>query len=105
MLPSSDSSDVARASAMCLRAAALMAITFGMTNSQFTAWRRVVGRFLNNQRFGTSAPKEENGFVPGRIVSSGPPRRNIRGKSINNFNVRKIGGFQIEYRSAHHKSS
>src|SRR5215207_2482758 len=85
---------------MCLRAAALMAITFGMTNSQFTAWRRVVGRFLVNERFGMSARQKENGFVQGRIVSSRRPRRNIRGENKNDFNKRKIGGFQRRKSSA-----
>jgi hypothetical protein len=41
-----------------------------------------------------SAPKGKNGFVQGRIVSSQPPRRNIRGENKNDFNKDKIGGFQ-----------
>jgi hypothetical protein len=48
---------------------------------------------LMRQRFGMSAPKAENGFVPKRIVSSRLARRNIRGKIINIFNVRKKPGF------------
>src|SRR4051812_33573728 len=42
-----------------------------------------------------SAREAENGFMPGRFVSSHRPRRNIRGKNKNDFNMRKIGGFQI----------
>jgi hypothetical protein len=53
-------------------------------------WSKVLMR----QRFGMSAPKAENGFVPKRIVSSRSERRNIRGKNVNNFNVRKIRAFQ-----------
>jgi hypothetical protein len=45
-----------------------------------------------SQRFGTSAPKGKNGFMPGRIVSSRAGRRNIQGKNVNIFNMRKIGG-------------
>jgi hypothetical protein len=33
-----------------------------------------------------SARKAENGFVYGRIVSSPPPRRNIRAGNVSNFN-------------------
>jgi hypothetical protein len=39
-----------------------------------------------SHRFGTSAPKAENGFVPRQIVSSGLTRRNIWGKKLSNFN-------------------
>src|SRR6185312_12215574 len=46
-------------------------------------------------RFWMSARKAENGFLDGRIVSSGPARRNIRGKIVNIFNVRKMPGFQM----------
>ncbi len=34
-----------------------MAITFGMTGSQFAVWRRFVGRIIVNVRYGMSAPK------------------------------------------------
>jgi hypothetical protein len=46
-------------------------------------------------RFGMSAPKAENGFLAGRIVSSGPLRRNIQGEIVNIFNARKMPQFQI----------
>jgi hypothetical protein len=45
-------------------------------------------------RFGMSAPKAENGFLGGRIVSSGPLQRNIRGEIVNNFNAWKMPQFQ-----------
>jgi hypothetical protein len=51
-------------------------------------------------RFGMSAPKAENGFLAGRIVSSGPLRRNIRGEIVNIFNARKMPQFQIAKSSA-----
>jgi hypothetical protein len=41
-------------------------------------------------RFGMSAPKAENGFLAGRIVSSGRLRRNSQGEIVNNFNARKM---------------
>jgi hypothetical protein len=44
------------------------------------------------QRFGMSAPKAENGFVPKRIVSSRREGRNIRSKNANLFNVWKNAG-------------
>jgi hypothetical protein len=40
-----------------------------------------------SHRFGTSAPKAENGFVAGQIVSSARVRRNIRDKKPNDFNA------------------
>jgi hypothetical protein len=43
-----------------------------------------LAKLIVSQRFGTSARKGENGFMPGRIVSSRRLRRNIReGKSSN----------------------
>jgi hypothetical protein len=36
----------------------------------------LLGKLLVSQRFGTSARKEENGFMRRRIVSSPHPRRN-----------------------------
>src|SRR5271165_4503347 len=80
---------------MLWRAAALMAITFCMTGSR---WRRLcgvsLGKTLISQRFGTSARKGKNGFMPERIVSSQAPRRNIQGKNVNYFNEAKTGGLQ-----------
>jgi hypothetical protein len=51
-------------------------------------------------RFGMSAPKAENGFLGGRIVSSGPLRRNIQGEIVNIFNAWKMPQFQIGKSSA-----
>jgi hypothetical protein len=51
-------------------------------------------------RFGMSAPKAENGFLGGRIVSSGPSRRNIQGEIVNIFNTWKMPQFQIGKSSA-----
>jgi hypothetical protein len=51
-------------------------------------------------RFGMSAPKAENGFLAGRIVSSRPLRRNIQGEIVNIFNVRKMPRFHIDKSSA-----
>jgi hypothetical protein len=51
-------------------------------------WSKVLMR----QRFGMSAPKAENGFVPKRIVSSRREGRNIRSKNANLFNVWKNAG-------------
>ena len=62
------------------RAAALMAMTFCMTGSQFALGGASLGGLLVSHRFGMSARKAENGFVQGRIVSSQRPRRNIRAK-------------------------
>jgi hypothetical protein len=47
-------------------------------------------KLLMSQRFGTSAPSAENGFVGPRIVSSRHFRRNTRGKNVNIFKMRKI---------------
>src|SRR6266481_4876423 len=76
---------------MLWRAAALMAITFCMTVSLPPLVRRSLGRLLTSQRFGTSAPTGENGFMPERIVSSRALRRNIQGENVNYFNERKVG--------------
>jgi hypothetical protein len=51
-------------------------------------------------RFGMSAPKAENGFLAGRIVSSGPLRRNIQGEIVNIFNAWKMPQFQAGKSSA-----
>src|ERR1700687_918512 len=48
-----------------------------------------------SQRFGTSARQAENGFMPGRIVSSQPRRRNNRRRNANSSNESKIGGDRI----------
>jgi hypothetical protein len=50
-------------------------------------------------RFWMSARKAENGFLGGRIVSLPPAGRNIRGKIVNIFNVRKMPGFQMRKNS------
>jgi hypothetical protein len=49
-------------------------------------------KLLMSQRFGTSAPSAENGFVAPRIVSSRRFRRNTHGGNVNIFKMRKIGG-------------
>jgi hypothetical protein len=51
-------------------------------------------------RFGMSAPKAENGFLGGRIVSSEPLRRNIQGEIVNIFNAWKMPQFQTAKSSA-----
>src|SRR5690242_1028960 len=104
MLSRSISSDVPRASAMCLRAAALMAITFDMTGSQFAVSGVSLRGLLVKQRFGMSTRKGKNGFVRERFVSSRSLRRNIRGENKNDFNKRKIGGFQRTESSCFHHS-
>src|SRR5215472_6350526 len=48
-------------------------------------------KLLMSQGFQTSARKEKNGFMRGRIVSSWPWPRNRRGEIVNIFNARKIG--------------
>ncbi len=62
MLSSSISSDVARAAAIVLRAAALMAITFVMTGSQFAVRRRFVGRIVSQATFRDVCAKREKWF-------------------------------------------
>src|SRR6185312_9815951 len=81
---------------MLWRAAELMAMTFCMTGSQMSPLGPALryAKVLMRQRFGMSARKAENGFVPKRIVSLAPPRRNIRGKIVNIFNVGKMPGFR-----------
>jgi hypothetical protein len=66
-----------------------MAMTFGMDLAPRSAatggvsWPEV----LISHRFGTSAPKAENGFVAGQIVSSELSRRNIQDEKPWNFNA------------------
>src|SRR6476646_5295914 len=102
MLSRSISSDIVRAAVIDLRAAALMAMTFGMTGSQFAVSEcgASLRGLLVSLRFGMSAPKGKNGFVEGRIVSSQAPRRNIRGRNASNFNRRKMGDFGRKNSSA-----
>ena len=59
------------------------------------AWRRLVGKLIVTERFWTSAPKAENGFVARRIVSSRRWRRNNRGENASDFNDRKIAGGRV----------
>src|SRR5476649_1896183 len=56
----------------------------------------ILGKLIVSERFGTSARKQENGFMCRRIVSSLPPRRNIRARNASNFNDRKFGRLQTQ---------
>src|SRR5580693_1985949 len=97
MLSSSISSEVACAAMMFWRAAALMAMTLRMTGSHCPPLGGVsLGGLLVIEGFGTSARQRENGFIPRRIVSSQPRRRNIRTGNTSNFNERKIKGIPPE---------
>src|SRR6266568_6880433 len=91
MLCSSISSDVARAATICFLAAALMAMTFDMTGSQFAVWRRFVGRIVSQTTFRDVCTKSrkwfharENCFVAGLATKHS-------GENASNFNMRKIG--------------
>jgi hypothetical protein len=58
-----------------------------MTGSRYSPLGGVsLTKLIVSQRFGTSAPKAENGFVPRRIVSSRPRRRNNPARKASNFN-------------------
>jgi hypothetical protein len=73
-------------------------MTLRMTGSRYPPLGGVsLGKLLISDGFGTSARKPENGFTPGRIVSSLARRRNIRLGNASNFKGRKIGGMRLAH--------